>query len=229
MAPNVTRHNISGDPRFAIAILLTVYNEPAREQLYHSRITWWETAIAPPNSLFIVDSFGETPATRAQTHVLSFSQRVMLPLRPPVTKYSSSTYELFALKKVLDTWRDTLLSHDYVVKVTGKYVLPDLLSWLGSLQLTSDLLLQRRLGNTEVVGIRCGIVSSVVDRLTRINNYSGIAVASPSHRFRTGNCCIENALRKIEVDYSVTRFPILGIPRVFRTRRASGDILTYLR
>ena len=215
--------------RSAIAILLTIYNEPAREQLYQSRIKWWEATVSPPNSLFIIDSFGNSPTTLAQTQVLSFSQKVAIPLKPPVTKYSSSTYELFALKKALNTWRDALLSHDYIIKVTGKYVLPDLLSWLSSRQLTSDLILQRRLGNTEVVGMRSGIMSTVVDHLTHINNYSGEAVISPSRRFLTGNCCIENALRKIGRNYSVARLPMLSIPRQFRTPRAAGDTLPYLR
>lgn len=189
-----------------VAILLTMWRSPARESMYTSRIHWWSTQVRPPDSLFLVDSYG---SLRNSSKVLSFNQDVHF-----LKKKSSSTYELFALKAALDRLPD-LLRHTYVFKVTCKYVVPHLLVWLHTFRPVSSLVIQNfGDANTEVLGFRSDNMTTIVAELTQLN---------------TIKCCFEGALLQIKHSYTTTKMPPFEVPPHFRIKRGFGDILPFLR
>ena len=192
-----------------LAIVLTMWRAPDRASMYESRIRWWEHHVKHPNALFLLDSYG---SLKNSSHVLSFNQTRHF---GSVARHSSSTYELFALKSALDQWESVFLQFDYVVKVTCKYAIPDLLPWFHSNNPTTTLVMQA-MGdaNTEILGIRPEKLRTILKQLTAKNDI---------------RCCIENALLAIKSQYTVWKMPPFPVPVQFRTKRRAGDVLSYLR
>ena len=114
----------------------------------------------------------------------------------------------------MDVWGSTLLEHDYIFKVTGKYVIPGLLPWIHANKPRTDMVLQRfGDANTEVLGLNAKCMRRVVSLLANLNRRS---------------CCIEDALLKIKRHYTVTKMPPFYVPRKFRVERGDGHILPFL-
>lgn len=175
--------------------------------MYDSRIGWWRTMVKPPDSLFLLDSYG---ALQNSSRVLSFNQKVHF----GEVLESSSSFELFSMGAAIDLWTGTLLSYDYIFKVTGKYVIPGLLPWVHANNPRTDMVLQRfGDANTEVLGLHTRCMRRVVSQLTRLNRKK---------------CCIENALLQIKHHYVLTKMPPLYVPLRFKIKRGDGNILPFL-
>ena len=192
-----------------VAVVLTMWRAPQRADMYDSRIKWWETHVARPDALFLLDSYG---SLHNSSQTLSFDQTKRF---GTVKRRSSSTYELFALKAALDQWQAEFRRFDYVVKVTCKYVVPGLLEWFHSQAPTTSLVLQSfGISNTEVLGIRSDELRAILQQLTEKNDVQ---------------CCIESALLQVKRQYSVRKMPRFAVPSSFQTKRGAGDVLPYLR
>lgn len=192
------------------AILLTIFYEPVRRDMYAQRIRWWDLHIRSSDQLFVVDSYGAS-LSHLTRNVMSYDQRQFL--RPNM---STTTYEILALRKAYRRWSQEFRNHAYVFKLTGKYVLPSFLPWFHTFSPIGQILLQNQgISNTELIGIASDVFPQVLMHLSRVHKTRGV--------------CMEVALSIIiKREFRVYRMPRHFIPESYRVPRAHGDVLPYL-
>lgn len=129
-------------PGPAVAVLLTTYNEPQRSEMYAKRLEWWLTQTTLP--IYVVDSFNrrfpqEGQAQFRQFQVHHFDQTPTLGSPP---RGGSTPAELLSLKEAFKAFRKDWAQFDYVVKITGKYAIPDLAASMAKTDPGNDFILQ---------------------------------------------------------------------------------------
>ena len=98
-----------------VAVLLTSYCTRERyEAVYKARFAWWANNYS---DVFIVDSCGEPGVLPASARTLSFQQA------GPEKKKEPSEVERVSLVRAFDHF--DFSAYDLVVKVTAKYIVPD--------------------------------------------------------------------------------------------------------
>ena len=138
-------------------ILLAIYNEPSRRELYTDVIKWWKQNT--DLDIYIVNSYGDNSLDNLNVNIVSFDQSKIAPshLGP-----SSTDYEIFSIQYAIDNIKE-LSNYDYVFKITGKYRLPgatDILSTippgyqiiLQNIPKTHKEMIKNKLNNTEIIG-----------------------------------------------------------------------------
>lgn len=117
------RHNIP------VALLLCTVNTEERRSMHEDIILWWLDH-EPIFDLYIVDSTTNSfhPRIESQCRVCHFDQ-TSLPNYEQI-KNNLTELELIALQHAQDHFALEWTSYTYVVKLTGKYKLPDLHSTL---------------------------------------------------------------------------------------------------
>ncbi len=121
------------------ALLVTTYNIPSRTTMYTARLRWWLANSAL--DLFVVDSAGrcfpaiDAPPSRFRCFAFNQSAEPLLAALeanrslcdPPCLGVPrSSVTERLAITKALTAFAEPLARKQIVLKMTGKYVLPDL-------------------------------------------------------------------------------------------------------
>jgi len=205
------------------ALLLTTFNEPKRTEMYAKRLEWWLRQIKLP--IYVVDS-GNLPFPKSleqirDFRVLHFDQTRGLGTPPPWT-LPATEGELFSLKMAHEAFKDEWAQYDYVVKVTGKYVLPELEANMAAVKPNTDFVIQMsglvldenvwlpRVG-TEYIGFNSQRMS---DLLMEIEN------------FKLG--CLEQKLGVILAfrPQRYVQLPMLSIPEEYRVPCSDGRLLT---
>lgn len=203
-------------PRFAL--LLTTYNEYNRTPMYTDVINWWLN-----NSnfkIFVIDSYGRgfPHITNERVSVFSFDQ----------SKYFSKShnigqYELFALWKGILHWGNLFNDYDYIIKLTGKYRLPSLVSQLNAVNNnTYDIILQHagshevKWQNTECIGFNPKSIKSIIKYLYFELPYTYHFEERISLLQKQSNYRFYKLTEKIE------------IPLQYRVKQDQGNIHKYL-
>jgi len=134
----------SGNPSFVL--LLTTYNEPARTEMYAKRIEWWLRETTLP--IYIVDSYDRsTPFPAYLRSIRDFQEHHFTQdLRDPLFAHSapSTAGELLSLRQAFERFGGEWARYDYVMKCTGKYVLPSLASAVAAVPRGSAFVVQSR-------------------------------------------------------------------------------------
>ena len=148
-----------------VALLFTTYNVPERQAMYRQRLDWWRTHIRFP--LFVVDSSGHG------FHMDGVPEYVFT--QEGGTALSPTDSELVSLRRAERHFRTQFAPFDYVIKITGKYILPSLASNLAQLP-CADLILQSEESNqhfqiqsSEVVGFRTATMAATLAALDTKN------------------------------------------------------------
>lgn len=205
-------------PRFAL--LLTTYNEYNRTPMYTDVINWWLN-----NSnfkIFVIDSYGRgfPHITNERVSVFSFDQ----------SKYFSKShnigqYELFALWKGILHWGNLFNEYDYIIKLTGKYRLPSLVSQLNAVNNnTYDIILQHagshevKWQNTECIGFNPKSIKPIIKYLYFEDKTS----------FNHGlEYKIYLLSRYSKYSFYKIKEP-MNIPIQYKVKRNAGDFMEYL-
>jgi len=111
------------------SLILTIYYEKKRRDMYDKVIKYWLNNSS--FDIFIVDSYGEFKYDgNSRVKYLSFNQKKYF---KNIDKYyhSYSTYlEYFSLRMLWEKYKYFLMKYEYIIKLTGKYILNDLESIL---------------------------------------------------------------------------------------------------
>ena len=120
------------DPKFHNpCIILTTYNEISRKEMYSKRIEWWLENTSLP--IYVVDSSNNgfpdllekyKPLNRLQ--IFAFDQTKYIRGR----RFHQTKYEVLSLKMAYEHFIKEWQKYTCIIKITGKYVLPDLESSL---------------------------------------------------------------------------------------------------
>ncbi|GAB5359928.1 hypothetical protein AAMO2058_000584200 [Amorphochlora amoebiformis] len=235
------RH-LSGEPESEsrVALLITTFNDAdTRNSLYVPRIQWWleNTQF----SLYIVDSGNHKFSglklkhltKRPKPHFLHFDQAKLTTHEQKVLSShgdseAKSVYELISIQRVGQRYGSELKKFDYIIKLTGKYVLPTLSQSLDHVfqQFTKgdlpDMLVESMSFpvpgdclNSEIFGFRGAIFDKVVGILEERLEKGGI---------------MENAVKMVQMHENMTSFtlPEINIPQQWRTNRGDGSTLAHV-
>jgi len=206
----------------SIAVLLTTYNEPQRTEMYAKRLDWWLTQTMLP--LFVVDSYNRKFPEEGQTRFRQFRVHHFdqFPILGPPPFGGSTISELLSLKEALKAFQNEWEQYDYVVKVTGKYILPDLVALMANIDKGKDFIVEASAfslnANTNPnpgwVGTEC---------ITFNTKKMGELVAKIEQQPYPA---IENKLAALLHTHTFQRLPPMPIPDAYRIKRAIGDTLT---
>ena len=139
--------------------------------------------------------------------------------QPPEIERSTDG-ELLSLRKAEEHWRTDWErnSYDYIVKVTGKYRLPDLEIELRKVQRKDfDFILQNRghlAQNTEVLGIRRSKFRDILQEISAQEDAEQLEEK------------VINVMRRL--DTKNFRLPSNLVPLEFQVKRGWGDVLSNL-
>lgn len=203
--------------RSTFALCITTHHTQDNTTMYHETIRWWLRSTQFP-MIFVVDSGNRRFADDIEHHdrvrVVHFDQTLYCkPGR------SVSEYELVSLHKGIVELEPLFLNYDFIIKITGKYTLPELEQRLESVHLPDDvsLILQDRhwgvfgylyQNNTEMIGIRSNCIRAFIRDLFET----------------TGN--LERRVAKW-----TDRYPYVRLDRLTNTsnyKRSNGSYLSYL-
>jgi hypothetical protein len=139
------------------AILLTIYNKEDSREGYEQTISWWldNTKF----DIYVVDSFGKAiTISNRRLNVISFDQKdhkndivslTNFHMRPTIG-------EMISIKVAYEYFKDNFKNYKYIIKVTGKYRLPDFQKALKIDNSNYDFIVQSRhkeyIQNTEILG-----------------------------------------------------------------------------
>jgi len=135
----IQQQNQSAQPSFVV--LLTTYNEPSRTEMYAKRIQWWLSETTLP--IYVVDSYN-APFPEHLKSIRKFREYHFdqIPVLGDPPDGGSTPAEILSMKNAFEVFKDEWAQYDYVVKITGKYVLPSLTSEFAKLSRGSDFVVQ---------------------------------------------------------------------------------------
>jgi len=208
-------------PPPSFAILLTMYNSPEREGLYAKRLRWWLHNTDLP--VFVVDSANhDFPIEMKEIRPfkeLHFDQRQFLPHWNETMDGASTVAELASLDRAWNAfgklWSEKF---DYIIKVTAKYVLPDLTNAMHLMHHGDEFIFQDNSfdldSNSPWVGTEClGFNSKHMGLLLQLlHKQPGYLEAR-----------VAAVAKARELTYE--QLPPLLIPEEFMTQRGAGDVL----
>jgi len=201
------------------ALLLTTYNTEEREAMYTMRLQWWLRWTQLP--VYVVDSAGRGfPASLSK--IRSFKQLKFDQHNASVRRkrLDSTLGELLSMRLAWATFKDDWSRFDYVVKVTGKYVFPDLESEMQKVSKGNSFIIERftdhpdagylRWVNTECLGFSAARMGDFLDKLL---SEQGALEDRLGQMLVTGH-------------YPSQQLNWMRIPEGFQTKRGAGDVLT---
>jgi len=196
------------------ALLLTTFNEPKRTDMYAKRLEWWLRETGLP--IYVVDSanFSFPPGLEQirDFRVLHFNQSQVT--GGTVPRGGKTGYELLSLKMAYQAFKDEWAQYDYVLKVTGKYVLPDLEAYMSAVNPNTDFVIQTipwdGIG-TECIGFNS---QRMMDLLLEIESMEAQDLEKRVELTLNGR-----PERRVTL-------PLMRIPEEYRTPREYGDTLT---
>ena len=191
------------------ALLICTYNEPSRAAMYEEVIRWWIQQNNKEFDIYIVDSFGKPFCKHIEeaTKTVHFKQKNEIG--------NSSILELQSLRVALDTFTE-LSCYEYVIKLTGKYTLPELKTVFEKQQ-QFDILTQNKDGTAnhrhcEIVVYKSTLFSEIIDKLFE--------------KVTMNQWILERALFDILTEYNVGLLPDLKNESNYK--RAAGDYMSHL-
>jgi len=210
--------------RPSLALLLTTYNEPTRTKMYEQRIRWWLSESTLP--IYVVDSynlpFSEGLMSIRKFREYHFDQTQVLGTPP---RGGSTGGEILSMKKAFDVFKAEWAQYDYVVKITGKYVLPTLTSAFATVSKGSAFIVQS--SHYDLQSSRPGWVGTEClgfDAKRMGELLAAIEVQHPPP--------IESKVASLLWDgghYSHQRLPLMPVPEAYRIARGAGDTLVELQ
>jgi len=199
----------------AFAVLLTTHNTEDKEIMYMEPLRWWLRKTKLP--LFVVDSAGRGfPPSLSK--IRSFKQLKFNQSDKMGDFVDSTLCELLSLERAWQAFQDDWSRFDYVVKVTGKYVLPDLQSEMKKVRRGNSFIIERYTDhkeagylwvNTEYLGFNAARMG---DLLEEFANYEG------SFELKLGQVLLT-------FWHPMQQLGSMMIPEQYRTPRANGDVL----
>ena len=201
-------------PKYHInCIILTTYNELSRKEMYSSRIEWWINNTSLP--IYVVDSSNngfpeliEKYKSLDRLHIFVFDQTKYIRSK----RFHQTKYEVLSLKMAYEHFEKEWQKYTCIIKITGKYVLPDLENELKEIPFKNDLILQYRhklnWQNTEILGIKRQIYDHLLTWLS----------TAPGKLFERQL----SSFLKINKNYKTYRIPLLYIPKDYKTATKQG-------
>jgi hypothetical protein len=194
-----------------LVVLVSFFTEQ-RRGMYEARLHWWNNT---QNSVIVLDSANHMYGSESRFSNIRFMHV------PGVRTYGTSRGEASSLLYLQKN--ATLSQYEWVVKITAKYIVPNLTSYLSNKDCN---LYVQSLGhggarNSEIFAFRSSLL---IDNLRR-------------HDFRTCehmcwkcNNCIENWLHQFEKREGgrACFFPPIPIESAWRTPRTHGGPLQHL-
>ena len=201
-------------------ILLTMYNEPSRRELYTDVITWWKRNT--DLDIYVVNSYGDNSLNNLNANIVSFDQSK---IDPSHFGPSSTDYEIFSIQYAVDTIKE-LSNYDYVFKITGKYRLPGATDILSTIPPGYQIIIQNshhdaegiKFGwnNSEIIGFNGQNIKKIINILKTTKPKNGMALEKR----------IPTYIKENKIKYY--RLPQINIPEDFRVKRSDGKILEKL-
>lgn len=187
------------------AILLTTFMEEPRRGMYHTNISRWLTE--SPFDIYVVDSSGlETlQISHPRLRFFSFSQA------KGITS-SSSVMEADSIVRALEHFALSEHHYDLIIKVTGKYFIPNFLDYTRNIRKDTDAVFQslfnRSWQNSECFGMKPSLMKTTMSKI--------------------GASLMEAYLSELHAhnEWQVFRLEYLPLDR--RTPRGDGTILKHL-
>lgn len=223
LATNDTE-KISGDSKSTkqretsptFAILLTTYNAEDREAMYTMRLQWWLSMTELP--IYVVDSAGRGfPPSLSK--IRSFKQLKFDQKEVFGDRMDSTLGELLSMKHAWEAFQKDWSRFDYIVKVTGKYVLPDLQSAMQKVSKGNSFIIEHytdhadaghlRWVNTEFLGFNAALMGKLLEELANNKN------------------ALEDRLGQMLVtgNYLSQQLDSMKLPELYWTKRGAGDVL----
>jgi len=200
------------------AVLLTTYNTRDRELMYTKRLHWWLNKTMLP--IYVVDSSGHG-FSPSFSNIRSFKQVQFNQTRFLKGNWGSTEAELLSLKQAWEAFQDDWSKLDYVVKVTGKYVLPGLQSEMKKIHTGNSFIIQQstdhpesghlRWVNTECLGFNAARMGELLEMLATDKRAAALE-EKLGQSLMTGR-------------YPMQQLESMQIPYEYWTERGSGDTL----
>ena len=202
-------------------IIFGTYNTPDRTDMYYNTLNWYVH-----NSTFelvVVDSFGVGfNISHPRVHYCVYNQSNH---KIHWWRFKSNS-ELLSLQMATDQYHELFDRFEYVVKMTGKYVLPDLKYELDKIPVNGDIdwIIQSREGKafrvtTEVFGVKSTMWNSTLHRLKTsipawmVEIRMGYILVADGYFYHKNNTW-NNGTEEAEND-RVLRLPPLRIPKKY--------------
>lgn len=194
------------------ALLICTYNEPTRTPMYEDVIRWWIQHST--FDIYVVDSYGKPFHDHIEQHCHThhFDQTVYYHAGS-----STSILELYSLQESIRAFAGKWSEYDYIIKMTGKYTLPDLEAFTKTISDPFDMIVQNKLGT---VGHRhCEIVMYRTQRMSEwVHQLLETVTNTP--------CILERALSILLEHISYGIFP--DLPNRSSYKRGAGDFMNCL-
>jgi hypothetical protein len=187
-----------------ICVLLTTFAISKRVFLYQKIIDAWEETGIP---LYVVDSSGED-RLRAKNY-LCFDQFQHVDYLPS----QLSMMEKLSIRTAIDAFHFD--QYDIIVKITGKYFIPDLVYQLEHVPNGTDMIIQANVRthgqNSECFGATLSVMSTILNRIDLDTSFERAIYKSLSN-----------------AELQVIRLPKNEIPKQERVKRSNNSVLAYL-
>lgn len=203
-APYRHAHSVGDKTQYHIAVMLTTFitEDPKRKQMYEQNVKRWlsETDF----DIFLVDSSnqGLSSVQHPRLHVLVFDQSK----DPGVSESYLSNKEKNSVLKAYHHFRNKLHEFDYVFKITGKYVIPNLRSLSETIPKGTDIIVQHLQithgQNTECVGFRPHALMPVMNL---VQNEETREFEKVMHQLTSSNKFKVHRLPPITLDQGIKR------------------------
>jgi hypothetical protein len=190
-------------------LLFTMYNTHDRNNITNNILNYYINDLKfPKERLFIVDSSNNG----VDTNLINKENQVVFNQNRYLKQNLDSTqYELLSLNKFIENKYNIIKNYKYLIKITCKYKLPDLLN-LNLSNVNSSLIIQRgvKTYNTEIIGFKIDHIKYIINLL---NNESNI---------------LEIRLKNIINKNNLSYIKFIPLKNLAHYKRSNGDILNYL-
>lgn len=157
------------------ALLLCTYNDDSRKRMYEDVINWW--ILRKEFDIYIVDSSDNVFSKNIEetTKTYHFDQR------PLSDSKNQTVLELISLNKAFSIFGEQWQNYDYIIKLTSKYMLPELSNSFLSKHVNSvdyEVICQYKTKeygnkdwqNTELILFNSRKMLSVIDKLHKLQD-----------------------------------------------------------
>ena len=194
-------------------LLFTMYNIHERNSMTNNILNYYVNDLKfPKERLFIVDSSNNG----VDTNLINKENQVIFDQNKYFKqKLGSTQYELLSLNKFIENKYNIIKNYKYLIKITCKYKLPDLLNSNLS-NVNNSLIIQENKWkslnrtNTEIIGFKIDHIKYIINLL---NNESDI---------------LEIRLKKIINKNNLSIIHFNSFKNLANYKRGAGDILNYL-
>lgn len=164
-----------------IALLLSTYNAPSRTEMYEEVVYWWLKNSS--FDIFVADSANNKFNEDIESQCSTFHYDQNLESINPLRHSDTTNLEAILLKLTARYFKEKWKGYEYVIKLTGKYTLPELEAKMNNILLVEKFKIINQyaripfkaepplsIQHTELFAVQSKYFTEVIDDLFSMSN-----------------------------------------------------------